>query len=222
MRGSRKTSPTGSASTSAASRRSSRGPGRRSGPAGHADEEAERYRTGHESDARDARGVGETPAEGRPAEQGARCETGHRSRRQAEGPERHARYRNGKTRPRSASAASRPGHIRPGRRSVETAEVIAALKPRRSLLVSWLLGAFVVALVTFSFDALSARNAASIRCPATGATSFTGAPASATCPAMEGRVHCPVSGAPATPSAPRSRCPAGGDASRSTGAGVSI
>ena len=45
----------------------------------------------------------------------------------------------------------------------------AALRPRRSLLVSWLLGASVVALVTFSFEALSAREAAPDLCPAAGA-----------------------------------------------------
>ncbi|HYN42954.1 MAG TPA: hypothetical protein VE129_14340 [Thermoanaerobaculia bacterium] len=95
------------------------------------------------------------------------------------------------------------------------------MKPTRSLLVSWLLGASVVALVTFSFDALSARDAAPIRCPATGAMLSTGSPASSTCPAMEGSFRCPT-GATATPSAPRGRCPAGGDAFRSTKAGLSI
>ncbi len=96
------------------------------------------------------------------------------------------------------------------------------MKPSRSLLVSWLLGASVVALVTFSFEALSARDAAPARCPVTGAVSSTGAPASPTCPAMQGTVRCPVTGATATPAAPRGRCPAGGDTSRSTAAGLSI
>ena len=95
------------------------------------------------------------------------------------------------------------------------------MKPRRSLLVSWLLGASVVALVTFSFDALSAREAAPIRCPVTGAMPSTGSPASSTCPAMEEKFRCPT-GATDAPSAPRGRCPAGGDASRPAKAGLSI
>ncbi len=96
------------------------------------------------------------------------------------------------------------------------------MKPSRSLIVSWLLGASVVALVTFSFEALSARESAPIRCPATGAMSPKGAPSSPACTAVKGPVRCPVSGATATPSALRGRCPAGGDASRSTEAGLSI
>jgi hypothetical protein len=96
------------------------------------------------------------------------------------------------------------------------------MKLNRSLLVSWLLGASVVALVTFSFEALSARGPAPNRCPATGALSSAGATTSSTCPAMEGKARCPVTGATATPAAPRGRCPAAEDASRSTAAGLSI
>ncbi len=96
------------------------------------------------------------------------------------------------------------------------------MKLQRSVLVSWLLGASVVALVTFSFDALSARDAAPVRCPVTGAVSSTGAPASSTCPAMEGSLRCPVTGSTAAPAAPRGRCPVGGDTPRPTVVGLSI
>lgn len=100
------------------------------------------------------------------------------------------------------------------------------MKHSRSLLVSWLLGATVVALVTFSFEALSEREGGAAagspvaaaysvvtadapacpakttaaRCPATGATArSTAAPG-----------RCPVSGATAGPAAPSSRCPVSG------------
>ncbi len=96
------------------------------------------------------------------------------------------------------------------------------MKPKRSHLVSWLLGASVVALVTFSFDALSARGSEPNRCPATGAMSSVGAPAASSCPAMKGKTRCPVTGATATPAAPRGRCPAGGNVSDPTKAGLSI
>lgn len=89
-----------------------------------------------------------------------------------------------------------------------------AMKPTRSLLVSWLLGASVVALVTFSFEALSAREAATATCPATGAMVSTATTDSSICPAMEESLRCPATGATASPAAPSGRCPAAAGASR--------
>jgi hypothetical protein len=103
------------------------------------------------------------------------------------------------------------------------------MKPNRSLLVSWLLGASVVALVTFSFEALSAREASPASCPASGKASAVFAAQVPSCPATaeQGRcpatgatarsttpsARCPVTGATAQPAAPSGRCPAAGDAS---------
>lgn len=103
------------------------------------------------------------------------------------------------------------------------------MKLTRSVLVSWLLGATFVGLVTFSFEALSAREAPAARCPVTGATSAARATTSSTCPAMTAGVRCPAAGAMAMPApasarcpvsgsttspvVPPGRCPAGGDAS---------
>ncbi len=92
----------------------------------------------------------------------------------------------------------------------------AAAKPSRSLIVSWLLGASVVALVTFSFEALSAREAGTGRCPVTSAVSSPGGTGSPACPAMERAPRCPATGATAAPAAPLGRCPAGGNASSTT------
>ncbi|MBK9374424.1 MAG: hypothetical protein IPN03_12010 [Holophagales bacterium] len=88
------------------------------------------------------------------------------------------------------------------------------MKPTRSLIVSWLLGASVVALVTFSFEALSAREAETATRPVTGAVVLTGTTGSSGCPAMEGTLRCPASGVTASPAAPSDRCPAGADVSR--------
>ena len=81
-------------------------------------------------------------------------------------------------------------------------------RPKRSVLVSWLLGAVAGAAVTLSFEALSAREAAPARCPVTGAVATEGrCPASA--PA-EGAARCPVTGATGREEAPApgGRCPA--------------
>jgi hypothetical protein len=95
-------------------------------------------------------------------------------------------------------------------------------RPSRSLIVSWLLGASFVALVTFSFEALSARDAAQSRCPVTGAVALDGQSDPATCPAMETSVRCPATGATSAPVVPSGRCPAGGGASGQKRAGLSI
>jgi hypothetical protein len=101
--------------------------------------------------------------------------------------------------------------------------VNAAVKPNRSLLVSWLLGATVVALVTFSFEALSAREASPARCPASGTasasvTAHVPAPAS---PATTESGRCPATGTTgstgttARSTSPSARCPVTGATTRS-------
>lgn len=98
----------------------------------------------------------------------------------------------------------------------------ATMRPSRSLIVSWLLGASFVALVTFSFEALSARDAAQGRCPVTGAVALAVETDPPTCPAVEGRLRCPATGARSSPAVPSGRCPAAGDAPHLTRAGLSI
>lgn len=84
-------------------------------------------------------------------------------------------------------------------------------RPARSFLVTWLIGAGFGALVTLSFEALSARPdaPAPLRCPVTGAVAddvdrcpVTGADAA--------EPSCPASGANEgeAPSVPHGRCPA--------------
>jgi hypothetical protein len=102
------------------------------------------------------------------------------------------------------------------------AVMTATTRPSRSLIVSWLLGASFVALVTFSFEALSAREAAQGRCPITGAVALAAETDPPTCPRMEERLRCPATGATSAPSVPSGRCPAGGDLNGPTRAGLSI
>jgi len=98
-----------------------------------------------------------------------------------------------------------------------------ASRPGRSLIVTWLLAASVVVLVTISFEALSANAGASKRCPATGAAALTAETASPACPALERRPRCPASGATrGAPETPRLRCPAGVGDSRATRAATSV
>jgi hypothetical protein len=101
-------------------------------------------------------------------------------------------------------------------------EVTDAMKPSRSLVVSWLLGASVVALVTFSFEALSAREAAQGRCPVTGAVALAVETDPPTCPAMRGKVRRPTTGDTARPAVTSGRCPAAGGPSSQARAGLSI
>ena len=97
-----------------------------------------------------------------------------------------------------------------------------ASRPGRSLIVTWLLGASVVVLVTISFEALSANAGAPKRCPVTGAAAFTAETASPACPALERRPRCPATGATAAPETPLRRCPAGLGDSRATRAATSV
>jgi len=102
----------------------------------------------------------------------------------------------------------------------------AALRTRRSLLVSWLLGASVVAFVTFSFEALSAREAAPDRCLVTGEIASCAAKASSSRPArprteVRTEARCPA-WATAVPAMQLGRCPAAGTAPRARPAGPSV
>lgn len=92
------------------------------------------------------------------------------------------------------------------------------MKPTRSLIVSWLLGASVVALVTFSFEALSAREPSPARCPANGTASAVVAAQVPSCPATMEKSRCPATGATARSTTPSVRCPATGVTARSTSA----
>ena len=98
----------------------------------------------------------------------------------------------------------------------------ATTRPSRSLIVSWLLGASFVALVTFSFEALSARDAVKGRCPVTGAVALAAETDPPTCPAMRGKVRRPTTGDTARPAVPSGRCPAAGSAFSQARAGLSI
>lgn len=82
------------------------------------------------------------------------------------------------------------------------------MKTRRSLLVSWLLGASAVALLTLSFEGLSAREKEESRSPATGAISAATAPSAPAGPAARDRDagRCPAAPAVVTDD----RCPAAG------------
>jgi hypothetical protein len=84
------------------------------------------------------------------------------------------------------------------------------MKPTRSLLVSWLLGAGVVALVTFSFEALSARETAAARGPATAAASSVVTAHAPACPSTTEAVRCPATGATAYSTSASGRCPVTG------------
>jgi hypothetical protein len=86
------------------------------------------------------------------------------------------------------------------------------MKPARSLLVSWLLGATVVALVTFSFEALSEREVTEAIGPASASvTSVVTAHAPAS-PAATQEARCPATGATAHSATVTARCPVGATA----------
>lgn len=84
------------------------------------------------------------------------------------------------------------------------------MKPSRSLLVSWLLGATVVALVTFSFEALSERESFRADRPSTEAVTTVVAAYSPASAATAERGRCPATGALAPSTKASGRCPVSG------------